>query len=251
MWLILSAATDPSALWAYQGLQSRGLEPLEWVTAESLAAGVRWEHRLGAAGVSVDITLADGRRIRDTELRGVLNRLAVVPQETLLLIHPSDRDYVYQEWNAFFLSWLNALPPPVVNRPMPWGLSGRWRHVSEWIYLAAQAGLPVPHYQLSSRDFSDPFGVASRLVPARTPVQLVLVVGQAATGDPAPPAVQAGCLRLAELAQTTLLGVEFVTGPDDTWQFVGATPHPDLRPGGEALLDALAHLLRGEPEVRP
>jgi len=31
MWLILCTAMDDSALWASQGLQARGLEPLECV----------------------------------------------------------------------------------------------------------------------------------------------------------------------------------------------------------------------------
>ena len=139
MWLVLCASTDVSALWAAQGLNARGLEPLEVVSAEMLAQSQRWEHRVGAKGVTIDITQADGRRLRSDTVRGVLNRLVSVPYAPLLLAHPADRDYASQELTAFFLSWLYALSLPVINRPTPQGLAGQWRHRSEWLWLAAQA----------------------------------------------------------------------------------------------------------------
>ena len=52
--------------------------------------------------------------------------------------------------------------------------------------------------------------------------------------------IRQGCRRLAELSHTALLGVEFTTSSAGPWTFAGATPMPDLRLGGEALLDALA-----------
>jgi hypothetical protein len=54
----LCTATDTSALWASQGLQARGLEPLECVSAEMLAQSQCWEHRVDAQGATIDITLA-------------------------------------------------------------------------------------------------------------------------------------------------------------------------------------------------
>jgi hypothetical protein len=250
MWLVLCPADDESALWAYQGLQLRGLEPLELVTTEALASGVLWEHRVGADGACISIRLADGRSIRDADVRGVFNRLVFAPSESLLLIHPVDRDYVQQELHSFFLSWLHALPRPMINRPSPTGLSGQWRHISEWIYLAARAGLPAPYYRQSSRDFTDGLGVAGRL-PTAGPVHTVISIGGTLVGAPVPPSIGDGCRRLAGLAGTALLGVEFTMGPDGEWTFAGATPRPDLRLGGEPLLDALARALLDEPEAEP
>jgi hypothetical protein len=251
MWLVLCAPTDLSAIWAYEGLKSRGLEPIRLVTTESLVYGVRWEHRVGASGVCVDITLPDGSRIRNTDLRGVLNRIQYIPPGSLLLIRPADRDYVLEELGTFFLSWLYALPRPMLNRPTPQGLSGQWRHVSEWLCLAARAGLPTANYRQSSHDLSQGIGIATSVVPPGTPVTTVLVVDGQVAGPPAPAHILEGCLRLGALSKTQLLGAEFTVGPGNRWTFVGATTHPDLRLGGDRLLDLLARALVAEPGGKP
>lgn len=248
MWLILCASNDISALWAYQGLKARGLEPLELVTAEMLASSLRWEHRVGADGASIDITLADGRRIRGDTIHGVLNRLLSVPPGHLLLAHPADRDYATQELTAFYMSWLYSLPRPVLNRPRPPGLSGQWRHVSEWVWLASKAGLPVPDYRQSSHALIEETGAERRLVPIGTPVNTLIVIKGHVVGAPAPAEILTGSQRLAELSGTSLLGIEFAPGPASPWSFAGATSWPDLRLGGEALLDRLASVLQGDPE---
>ena len=245
MWLILCPSNDVSALWAYEGLKTRGLAPLELVRAETLAYA-RWEHRLGADGVYLNMTLPDGRRIQNEDVRGVLNRLSCAPYESLLLIHPSDREYVMQEFNAFFLSWLDSLRKPMLNRPTPQGLSGQCRHVSEWVWLASEAGLPTLDYKQSSRDFTLETSVSSGIFPIGTPMDTIIVVDGHVTGAPAPAYVQNGCRRLAELSNTDLLGVEFSTSTAGPWTFAGATTFPDLRLGGQALLDVLISVLKSE-----
>ena len=251
MWLVLCTSMDASALWASQGLQARGLEPLERVSAEMLAQSQRWEHRVDAQGATIDLTLADGRHIRNDAIQGVLNRLVCVPFEPLRLAHPTDRDYASQELTAFCLSWLYALPPPVLNRATPQGLAGPWRHRSEWLWLAACAGLPTPLYRETSEDPRDERDGQGRLVPSDTPVQTVFVVADQVVGATLPRHIRHGCRRLAELSHTALLGVEFATSSAGPWTFAGATPMPDLRLGGEALLDALASALRGQQELQP
>ena len=247
MWLVLCPRTDSSALWAYQGLAARGLAPLELVSAEALACALHWEHRVGPGGATVAITLADGRTIRAEMVRGVLNRLVTVPPEHLLLAAPSDREYAAQELNAFYMSWLHALPAPVLNRPTAQGLSGAWRHMSEWAWLAARAGLPAAPYRQSSRDPLPEGGTTGLLAPD-APVRTVVVVGGRTCGA-APAGVLEGCRRLAALAGTPLLGVELGQGAAGPWTFAGATPLPDLRAGGEALLDALYATMTGSAEV--
>jgi hypothetical protein len=54
----------------------------------------------------------------------------------------------------------------------------------------------------------------------------------------------AGCARLAQLSATDLLGIDFNLTWTGDWVFRNATPQPDLRLGGEALLDALAIALQ-------
>jgi hypothetical protein len=231
MWLVLCDRSDHAALWAHRGLEARGFQPLELVTADALAYALRWEHRVGAAGASVAVELADGRRIDGGRVRGVLNRLVAVPEGHLALVRDEDREYARQELHAFFVSWLACLPGRVVNRPTPQGLCGSWRHRSEWLALAAAAGLPAAPFRMDGHA-----GGGGLVAPWRT----VLVVGGEALGVELPAAVRVGCVRLAELAGATVLGVEL--GPDG--RCTGATPLPDLRLGGERGLDLLAAALR-------
>ena len=58
MWVVLCSAQDVPGLWAFQGLQLRGLRPIELVTAEMLPYSLKWEHTLGASDPSISITLA-------------------------------------------------------------------------------------------------------------------------------------------------------------------------------------------------
>ena len=88
-------------------------------------------------------------------------------------------------------------------------------------------------------------------MPSDTPVQTVFVVADQVVGTTLPHHIRQGCRRLAELSHTALLGVEFTTSSAGPWTFAGATPMPDLRLGGEALLDALASALWGQQELQP
>jgi hypothetical protein len=239
MWLLLCSEHDLSAIWAYQGLRRRGLLPLELVTGEMLIRGCKWEHRVGGSDASISITLADGRVIDGKTVRGTLNRLTHVPLQQLA--GAPDYDYATQEYAAFFMSWLYSLPQPVINRTGSQGLSGTWRHVSEWVSLAAQAGLTTPHYRQTSEDTIDERLEMRRLFPPGSPTTLVIAVGDRVIGPSLPRETRESCLRLAHLAQARLLGIELVSDTSaKSWTFAGATPLPDLRAGGEPLLDALA-----------
>jgi hypothetical protein len=242
MWLVLAPAADSSALWVWQGLRGRGLVPVEFVSVELLVRSPRWVHRLGGAGESTAVVLSDGRLIRSEEVRGALNRIGWVAPETLTGVAEEDREYAGQELHAFFLSWLNALPGNVLGRPTPQGLCGRWRHLSEWVVLAALAGLPTPTYRQGSVDAAEaaPFSLA----PPGAPLRTVIAVNGRSVGRGAPPAILAGASHLAALAGSDLLGVDFAVAPDGEWMFAGASPAPDLAAGGEELLELLAATLR-------
>ena len=246
MWLVLCSANDQSAHWAYDGLKRRGLKPLEIVYAEALPFSLRWEHRVGADGVSISVTLPDGRVIDSDSVRGALNR--VVGVAPLPATYSPDAEYANSEIPAFFLSWMYGLPGPVLNRATAQGLSGQWRHISEWVCLASRAGLEVPAYRQSSQDRINEAITERRLFPLGTPTRTLIVIEGNVCGADVPPAIREGCARLSELSGTSILGVEFVLTPQRdasgyNWMFAGATPLPDLRYGGEELLDQIALIL--------
>jgi hypothetical protein len=247
---MICSEQDPSAIWAYHGLQARGLRPLHLVTAEMLARDAKWEHYVGINGAHINITLTDGRVIDNRLVRGVVNRLTHVPLQHLG--NAPDYDYAVQEYTALFMSWLNALPQPIFNSPNAQGLSGAWRHVSEWLCLAAKAGLQTPVYTQTSHDQIDESVEIRRLVPEGTKTTMAIVVGDRVFGPYLPLSVRTGCAELARISQTPLLGVEMAYNQqDNSWLFAGATPMPDLRLGGDPLLDVLAvKLFRREGGVQ-
>jgi hypothetical protein len=242
MWLVLCDASDAPAIWAFQEMRARGITPLELVTADDLSLADYWEHRIVGGRASIRIR-AGNLDIDGGQLCGVFNRLYTVPIPHWRSAKQSDRDYVQQELTALFLSWLYALPCPVINRPTPQGLSGQWRPESEWVLLAHQAGLPVVPYRQSARDRIDEMKGEKRLVPAGALVQTVIVVGDATAGAAAPAPVVAACRSLAKISGTELLGIDFIAGQAGRWTFAGANPMPYLMLGGPALIQALCDRL--------
>ena len=228
-------------MWAHARLRDVGLAPLEVVTAASLALAKSWEHRLGADGVQLKVELEDGRVLRSSHIKGVLNRLASSPQYVIDRAVAEDREYAGGELSAFYLSWLNALPG-VINRPTPQGLPGSWRHASEWAVLAARAGLITAPYRQSSA--SHPEDGFLSLAPSGEPVLSVIVLRGKLYGSAVPSAVGHACRKLAESADTDLLGVDLFDAGNDGLMFAHATPFPDLTLGGEELIKGLARALQ-------
>jgi hypothetical protein len=238
--LVVCEESDLGALWAAECLQSRGL-PVEIVTGADLTAAERWEHRLGRSGTTLALTFAGGERcLHSRDVRGVLNRLSFLPSAWLQRIGGPDRDYAIQEMYALYLSWLHALPGPLLNRPTPQGLCGNWRHPSAWAVLAARAGLPAASYRQSSEDDPAETWRAASEPPAAT----VFVVSERVVAPPVVTADQReSCRRLAGAAGTMLLGIDFAPAARGGWEFSGASVMPDLIRGGEPLADALAEAL--------
>jgi hypothetical protein len=253
-WLVLCEPRDVAALWAANGLRSRGLEPLELVSGTEVACGIRWEHRVGADGVLTRIELADGRTLGSETTKGVLNRLAAVPADHLTLAAPGDREYALEELTALFVSWLGALPCRVLNPPVPPSIAGSWWEYSQWVWLAGRAGLPTANHREPPPDWGSERGPArpasfgssraamNQFLPlaGRLRVRELIVIDESVIGECRRDDITAGCRRLAQLAGTPLLGVEFVKTADDEWTFSDASTMPDLRRGGPLLLDALA-----------
>lgn len=249
MWLVICQANDLAALWAYRGLQALGLRPLELITGDALVCSQRWEHRLTTTETTVNIVLSDGRRINDGNIAGVLNRLGFLPDRHLAVARPQDREYAAQEFTAFFISWLYALRAPILNRPGPAGLCGQWRSDTEWVWLAAQAGLPTTVYHCSSHPPHGGLMVPKELPIDSLPRRTVLVVADEVLGDNAAPPIREGCRCLARLAGTSLLGVDFAVSASGSWLFAGATLLPDLRLGGRRFIEVLAATLQDGREA--
>ena len=238
MVMILCEIGDGAALWAAGRLQERGIA-VDLVTGAALGAARRWEHRITGTEVSTSITLPDGRVLDSEGAEPILNRLSYIPTERLRAVSGADFGYAMQELYALYLSWLAGWPGRVINRPVPQGLCGNFRHPSEWATLAARAGLPTTPWKQGSSDAPD-----EAWMPRPTELAVYVcgdeVVAPIALSD----AMVAGCRALAALAHCDLLGIDFERSRDaaegDAWRLTGASPLPDLIRGGDALADALA-----------
>jgi hypothetical protein len=236
MRLLLCEPRDSSATWLVNGLAARDA-PLEMVTAAELLRAKRWEHRLGRMGAELEVELSDGRSFKSDALRVVINRIMGVPLD-LVAVSPADRGYAHQELQAFWLSWLQGLPCPVLNRPTALGLSGVWLGDAEWALRASRAGLPTAPVQLTSA----PPGPSEPVEDAVA----VLVAAGAVFGPPSAAALAEECRALAAAVEADLLEVRLrrlgPAGSNDVC-FAGATTLPDLRQGGVALLTHLARMV--------
>lgn len=239
MVMILCEIGDGAALWAAGRLQERGIRA-DLVTAAALGAARRWEHRITGTDVRTSITLPDGRVLDSAGAEPILNRLSYIPTERLRAVSGADYGYAMQELYALYLSWLAGWPGRVINRPVPQGLCGNFRHPSEWATLAARAGLPTTPWKQGSGDAPDQAWLPR---PAELSVYVCgdEVVAPIALSD----RLAEGCRALARLANCELLGVDFERVTDAAanggeWRLTGASPLPDLIRGGDALADALA-----------
>lgn len=242
MWTVLCNSHDHAAIWASDGLRKRGLAPVELVTAECLAFSPAWEHRVGSDGAHVKIALQDGRVLCSSRIRGVLNRLSAPSHDLIAYANSADREYANCELQAFYLSWLNSLTGVIMNRPSPLGLSGGWRHTSEWAVRASRAGLRVAPYRQGARDAVDR-GYFS-LTPEGTVPSTVIVLRDRVFGAVMPDAINAACIRMARAENMDLFGVDLYADADGKWMFGHANPTPNLVIGGEPLLDYMAELLK-------
>ena len=277
MWLVLASRHDTAALWAASRLRAR-LGSVKVLSPELLFRAARWEHRLGMAehaACTFKLTLADGSIVDDSNVRGVLNRIACLPDDLFAGGLESDRAYARQEATALLMSWLASLPCPVLNRPSGRGLAGWWGQPFEWAVVAARCGLPVARTEEVGRDRdlgegATPLddaavGAAASVDPPWRSSErdaahgasaggLMLVVGERTRwcGPCRPPedaaSWAAACRRLATSVGCGLLGVH-LAAVGRGHVFAGASALPDLRPGGEHVVDDLMEALGARPSA--
>jgi hypothetical protein len=214
----------------------------EFVPASLLSRAVRWVHQVGPDGASAEVLLPDGRRITSTAVRGTLNRMVRLWPPPTYSRSP-DGNYALQELLALYVSLLRCLPPPMLNRPSPQGLSGRMRYTPDWFVVAARAGFATVPYAASSRH-EDGARDGDRSAELTGAVHhAVIVAAGRVFGDPVATKAAAAACRMARLAQVELLGLRLATTADGAAWFEAADLYPDLRTGGEQLVDHLADLV--------
>ena len=236
-WLVFCYPNDYSALWAVAGLTRRGLIPMDVVAPEALVCSPTLVHTIVEGRSRTMFKLPGGTVIDSALIRGVLNRMTSLPTAHLDGAAPDDAAYAQQELHATVLSVLYGLGEAAINSPTPQGLAGRFRTVVEWLWLAGRAGLLAPDYVGGARD------ARAQLAAPSGDARSVIVFDGCAFGPAIPEDVEASVARFATLAETRLVGIDLVEARDGTWWFTGASTTPDLRVGGEPLLDALATAL--------
>ncbi|MEH1940126.1 MAG: hypothetical protein V7L01_07915 [Nostoc sp.] len=223
------------------------------LTPEDLSM-IGWRHYLsssdrgggeagGAGGVGgVGEAVVGGRVMSTTgcanaldRITGVLTRLPSIFEQELWHIVPEDRGYVATEMNAFLIAWLSSLKCPVLNRPTPTYLLGPAWRPEQWVYAAAQLGIPVRPVR---RHSSMSANVCSQ-VPKK-PLVTVTVVGDRCLGD-VEKTLASHARRLADAAQVDLLTVHF-SSSESSAELLGADLWTDISTPdvGDAIFEYLS-----------
>ncbi len=208
-----------------------------------------WRHYLNATGGDGEelsphqslhkqdsTAVVGGKVVAVEQITGVLNRLPFVVEQEIFHIVPEDRAYVAMEMNAFLTSWLSHLKCPVLNRPTPSYLLGPCWRAEQWIYTAAQLGIPV-------RPTRRQIGLAVNVLPQvleKTAVA-VTVVGDRTLGN-VDPILARHARHLADAAKVDLLTVYFTTSEANA-DFVYADLWTDI--SAPDIADAIFEYLSG------
>jgi hypothetical protein len=238
VWLVLCHAGDVTAAWCAVALRRGGLDPVRVVLAEELVVGASLTHAVSGPHSRASIALADGHVLDSARIRGVVNRLQQLPEDTGLPV--ADRPYARAEHTAATVGWLATLPVPVLNRPVAHSLEGRWARPGEWQLAAAWLGLPTA-------------GWTSRPDPDALEGPRVLVVGDRVLwrDGEVSPIVGGGSegtlVQLAAAMQAPLCEIYFAMTQEGAGVYAGSIlPNVDLY--GAAAADALVDALRGSAE---
>ncbi|MFS0519995.1 hypothetical protein ACEYW6_35620 [Nostoc sp. UIC 10607] len=212
------------------------------LTPEDLSV-VGWRHYLssidGEAGEenssSSPAAVVGGVASALDQITGVLTRLPSIFEQELLHIVPEDRAYIATEMNAFLIAWLSSLKCPVLNRPTPTYLLGPAWRPEQWVYAAAQLGIPVRPVR---RQSSMSTNVCPQVVE-KSSVK-VTVVGDRCLGE-VEKTLASHARRIADAAQVDLLTVHF-SSSESPAEFLGADLWIDISAPdvGDAIFEYLS-----------
>ena len=254
-YLVLAHPTDETALAVASLLRQRhGEFAVEWRSPEELQCSSRWDHRVSAAGVKTEIRLQDGSLLAGNAPSVIFNRIGFVDPPQFFRAAPADRDYARMEMFALLLSWLTDPGCAVVNRPAPNALAGGFYRPPMWFRLAQIAGLAtigltatsstrrfppdrrairrpdlahVGAHHVDGRPRPNDFSWFSE--PIDTQRISILAIGGRVAED-APAGLAEPCRRLAQLADTDILRIDFVMSANSPcgWTFAGADSCPQV-----------------------
>lgn len=252
--LILAEMSDPTALEVFAWLRLRHSDnSVLRLTSEEVCDASTYNHRLCECEASSRMRIADGSEIQSQNLGVVLNRLRYLSIRRFSSSREIDRDYANAEMSSFLLSWLAAMPCPVVNPPSSIWLAGSAWHPFSLQTMAAEAGLDVldltstsnarrfcPSREMRLLDFAfseshgRPYKAPLILNQPGTFVEPVgdrevslLVVGDRVLGQ-LPPELRTPSIRLVQKLGLDLAKVFFVESEGDvgSWKFAGLDPYP-------------------------
>lgn len=188
------------------------------VSPQELVTAPGFVHDLADHRTATRLQLAEGDAVEVDAVEGVVNRLDALDVEHLLA-EPQERQYAALELTAITASWLASLPVPVLNRPVPPGLSGPRLSIPQWVTAATAAGVPCGRLRHGSGGmmFDVPPGEGADL----------LVVGDVVVAPPGMPEVEASARRLARALSLGTLGLHVQIGVTGPW-FAGAQTIPRL-----------------------
>jgi hypothetical protein len=255
--LILAHQGDATATQVAARLSQRHRpEDTRLVSMEEIVFAPRWSHTLNGAKAKAALTLHDGTEIRNDQIGVVFNRLQYLDMPHFATSDKADREYAVMEMFALFLSWLKAVPCPIINPISSQNLAGPIHSSLAWQQLAGQAGLPTVRMRLTSslRRYSvaglipypvGPGGIGN--VPACLTEAAgdqsarAFVAGHQVLGD-VPAELVPGCANLASLSGYDLLLIHFASLQNDRgWKFNGIDPYPAVTE--PAAIDAIVRLL--------
>ena len=254
-YLVLAHPTDETAIAVASMLRQRhGEFAVEFRSPEELLCAAHWDHRVSAAGVETEIRMGDGSLLAGNAPSVIFNRIGFVDPPHFITAAPADRDYARMEMFALLLSWLASPGCPVINRPAPNALAGGVFRPPMWFRLAQISGLPTIRLMATSSTRRFPADrVAARRpdltntgvchidgrqrpndfswfsAPLDSDRASFLIVGGRIPED-APAALAEPCRRLAQLADTDILRVDFLASADSPsgWAFAGANSCPHV-----------------------
>lgn len=237
-------------------LQRHRPEDTRLVFLEDIVSAPHWAHKLNGVKADTTLTLRDGTQLRSDQIGIVFNRLQYVDMSQFALSEAADREYALMEMYALILSWLKALPCPIVNPLSSQNLAGPIHSSLAWQQLAGKADLPTARVRLTSslRRYSVsglipyPVGPATiGNVPAWLSEPIgelrasAFVAGEQVLGD-VPEQLMPGCAKLAALSGFEVLLIYFASqGTNGGWKFNGIDPCPAVTPG--PAIDAVVRLL--------
>lgn len=144
MILMLADGSDPWAMAVYRELCLRG-EAVSVISPANLLADAPLNFTVTSQSTLNRGTLMiSGSSVPLTDLTGVFCRMPFPIQVDVEDLTPQDWDYVKKETSAAWLALLDALPCPIVNRPVPGGRPTLISGQPSLLAVAERLGLSVP-----------------------------------------------------------------------------------------------------------